>query len=511
MKSNELIAMDKDVVETGFVTAAENVNWVIKDMSVIQPRMFVNLIPRSTYALGSGLVNTIQKFYGDIGDQGGLTFWERIKTSTPATNEAPAFDSCNPPKARLTGHGIARQNYYGWQTALRTPDICINDIKWTTEFKQQVGLIFKHLAEITMQTWENIGREGYMFFNRNLVCSDGSPDASGFTYDPFTSTRITLPSATKIGMINWRWLRWHHQYLSLQNRASASGSVSGLPVWPLIVDPADTDDMIRADSVLREDIRYSKDAHLLIENYMALKTIRGMFALNFDIITPRFNEISNDGTTRTLERVAPFEKVAVYIGERPKISTEYMNAQYGIAHIFLKDTYSMEIPPAGPASAGGGTEFGVIPGLMGKFEWMNIQNETTNRYKEKGHYDARYQAFLKPGDFSGEGINILYKRIVNTPIQLWDFGTEGTGAIANVGVAVKVGTAATYNQVDVTVASFLPCQANGSVTVSYTDDGAKTAVASIADDGKAPTYRLTFATDADWVAKLASSFTLTCV
>jgi hypothetical protein len=440
-----------------------------------------------------------------------LTFWDRIKNSTPATNEFPAYDSCTPKKARLTGHGIARQNYYGWETALRTPDICINDIKWTTEFQQQVGLIFKHLADITIQTWENLGREGYMFFNRNLVCSSGSPDGATFTYDPFTSTRITMDSDIPIGMINWRWLRWHHQYLALQNRGSASGMINGMPIWPLIADPADVDDMIRADSVLREDIRYSNKASILIDNYMALETIRNMFAMNYDIMTPRFDEISNAAGVRTLERVAPFEKIAVNIGTRPKISAAYMNAQYGIAHIYLKDTFSIEVPPAGPASAGGGTSFGIVPGLMGKFEWMNIQTPDDNRYKEKGHYDSRYQGFLKPEDFSGEGINILYKRVVNTPLQLWDYGTEGTGAIANVGVAVKVGTAATYNQVTVTLAELLPCQANASVTVGYTSDGAKTAVASIADDSNAPTYVLTFATDADWVALLASSFTATCV
>jgi len=510
MKSDELFAMDKAVVETGFVNAVENIDWVIRDMSVTQPRMFVNLIPRTAYKLGTGLVHTIQKFYGDIGDMGGLTFWDRIKTSTPATNELPAFDSCVPPQARMTGHGIARQNYYGWQTALRTPDICINDIKWTTEFAQQVELIFKHLAEITIQTWENLGREGYMFFNRNLVCSDGSPDASVFTYDPFTSTQITLPSTTKIGMLNWRWLRWHHQYLSLQNRGSASGMINGLPVWPLIADPADVDDMIRADSVLREDIRYSNKANILIDNYMALETVRNMFAMNYDIMTPRFKEISNNGTTRTLERVAPFEKRVILIGTRPVISTEYMNAQYGVAHIFLKNTFSMEVPPAGPASAGGGTSFGVVPNLMGKFEWMNIQNETDNRYKEKGHYDSRYQAFLKPEDFSGEGINILYKREVNTPLQVWDFGTVADGAVQNVGVAVKVGTDATYDQVDVTLAELLPCQANGSVTVTYGEAYGTSATASIANDGSAPTYRLTFATNADWVALLASAFRVTC-
>jgi hypothetical protein len=413
-------------------------------------------------------------------------------------------------EARLTSHGLRRQTYTGWETALRTPDICVNDIKWTTEFRQQVGLIFKHLGEISLQTWENAGREGYIHFNRKLVVSEGSPDSAEFTYNPFSSTQITIPSAVRIGSLNWKWLKWHHQYLALQNRASASGMINGSPIWPIIVDPSDVDDMVRADSLLREDMRNSSSADLLISNYMALKTIRNMFALNYDMMTPRFNEVTNDGTTRTLERVAPFERIAVNIGTRPKISTAYMNAQYAMAHIYLKDTFSFEVPPT-LASAGGGTEFGVIPGLMGKFEWMNIQTPTDNRYREKGHYDARFQAFLKPGDFSDEGINVLYKRCVNVPL-VGCIDIEGTTATAlqNVGVAVKVGTAATYNQVDVTLAELLPCQANGSVTVTYGAEYGTSATASIASDVDAPTYRLTFASNADWVTALGSAFRVIC-
>lgn len=510
MQSDELVAMDKEVVETGFVTALENVDWVIKDMSVQQPRLFVNLIQRAAYSLGTGLTRTIQKFYGDIGDQGGLTFWNQIKTSTPATNEAAAYDSCKPMQARMTGHGIARQTYTGWETALRTPDICINDIKWTTEFKQQVTLIFKHLAEISMQTWENAGREGYIYFGRKLVCSEGSPDSAEFTYNPFSSTQITLSSAIPIGTLNWQWLEWHHQYLTLQNRGSASGNMSGAPIWPLIVDPADMSRMIRNDADLREDFRNSSKSDILIENYMALKTVKDMFALNYDMLTPRFNEISNDGTTRTLERVPPFEMIPVLIGMRPKISTAYMNAQYGLAHIYLKDTFSFEVPPT-VASAGGGTEFGVIPGLMGKFEWMNIQTPDDNRYREKGHYDARFQAFLKPGDYSEEGITVLYSRCVNVPARvcLDIVGTTVT-AIAGTSAAVKVGDEATYNQVDVTLAELLPCQKSATVTVTYGAEYGTSATASIASDADAPTYRLTFQSNADWAAVLASAYKVIC-
>lgn len=509
MISNEMIPISREVAEQGFLDALENVDWTIRDLSIKQPRRFVNLIKRGPYALGTGTVHTIQRFHGDIGDQAGLTFWSAIRTVQAATNETPAVDPCDPPNARMVGHAFERKNYFGYETALRTPDICLNAIKYTTEFRQQVNLIYKHLSDISMQTWENIGNEAYMHFSRKLVISEGSPDGTTFTYSPFTSTQITLPSTVRIGALNWKWLRWWHLYLSTQNRMSASGFISGLPVWPLIVDPIDVDDMIARDTTMREDMRYGSP-QLLLDNYMALETIRKMYAMDYDIVAPHFNEVSNAGGTRTLERVVPFEYVPTTIGQKPRLSTAYLNAQYGLARIFLKDVFSFEVPPA-ISSLGGGTDFGVVPNLMGSFSWMNIQNETTNRYKETGHFDARYNTWLKPGDFSDEAITILYKRCVGTPLVLCTpAGDEGTGAIANVGAAVKVGTAAEYNQVEVTLASILPCQANGSVTVKYGEGLGTSATASIAADVDAPTYTLTFATNADWAALLASAFTVEC-
>lgn len=509
MLSNEMIPMDREVAEQGFLNAIENVDWVIKDLSVKQPTRFVNLIKRGPYALGTGTVHTIQRFHGHIGDQSGATFWSAIRTVQAATNELPAVDPCDPPNARMIGHAFERKNYYGYETALRTPDICLNAIKYTTEFRQQVSLIYKHLSAISMQTWENIGREAYMHFGRKMVCSSGSPDGATFTYNPFTSTQITVPSTTRIGALNWKWLRWWHLYMSTQNRASASAMISGIPVWPLIVDPVDVDDMAYRDTTMREDMRYGSP-QVLLNNYMALDTIRKMFAMDYDMFSPHFKEVSNAGGTRTLERVNPFAYETTTIGQKPKLSAEYLNAQYGLAIMFLKDVFSFEVPPA-IASLGGGTNFGVVPNLMGTFSWMNIQNETTNRYKETGHYDARYNTWLKPGDFSDEAVVILYKRCVSSPLELCTpVDTEGTGAIANVGAAAKVGTATNHTQVTVKLASILPCQANASVTVKYGAQLGTSATASIASDVDAPTYTLTFATAANWESLLASAFTVEC-
>jgi hypothetical protein len=509
-----LTPVEREVYNQAYIDALEFYEPVILNKSVEQPRVFVNMIPRTAYTLGSGLVRRQDMFYGDIGPQGGLVGWSNIQKSRPAVGEDPGYNSCKQYDAELVEHGFEERYFTGYQRNRRTYDLCINDMKWTARFMEQIGLVYGNLADVTLAEWDNLAREAYIKDARKLVMAGGTFDGTTFTYDPFTSTRITMPNGIQVSALQWDFMRQCHVWLSLQARPSATGMFSGQPAWTMVIDPTDFDDMLHADPVLMTSYNYYRP-QVLLDNYGTVDYFKG-FTLNYDMNMPRFTTVDRTSTTTVIERVPQRIYQDAKVGYKHTVNSAYMNAEYGLGIIYLKDTIELQVPPAGPASPGGGTKFGVIPNLMGQFSWLNIITPKENPFGEIGHYFARMQSFIRPLRWSQESIVFLYKRRIKNPIILTSpGGTPGTGAITGVSSEAVVNltageTAELYSRVKVVLANELPCEAPALVTVGYTDNGAQTVTATIGPDANAPTYTLVFETPGAWATLLGTSFTVTC-
>lgn len=526
--STPLTAQEKDIRNGAYFDALEFIEPVILDKSVEQPRVFVNMIPRSEYALGSGLVQKQELFYGDRGVQGGMTGWQPIQTSRPAgTNGAddPGYDACKQYDAEMVEHGFEERTFTGFFRNRRTYDICINDMKWKLQFAEQIDLVFGNLAQITVGEWDNIGREAYVSRAKKYVMAGGAPESVSFNYDPLTSSSITLAAGTDVSALQWDFLEYFHQWLTLQARPSATGNYSGQPIWSLVIDPKDFNDMIHRDPSLMNTLNFARP-QVLLDNYGSVEYFKG-YALNYDMQTPRYDVSSNDGTTITLKRLDYRIYSSTTHGLKHSVNPAYMNAEFAMGIIFMKDVYELQVPPAGPASPGGGTRFGIQPNLMGTFSWMNIVQQPNNPFGEIGHYFARMQAFIRPLRWDGEAIVFLYRRIVKNPVISVNPGltdpvlnvitginpgvtpTVGTGDILTTSVATKIvgdgETASSYKEVTVTLASILPCSAPDMVNVKYGGAFGTTAVATIVTDNAAPTYTLVFETAADWVTLMGAA------
>lgn len=166
--------------------------------------------------------------------------------------------------------------------------------------------------------------------------------------------------------------------------------------------------------------------------------------------------------------------------------------------IFLNDVYTTLVPPAGPANVGGAS-FGVVPGLMGDFKWLNIQDLEKNMLNENGFYFARYEAFSEPGENHTEPIGFFYRRCVN--IKAGECESDEVGSATAVTVAGLFATQSLASAVDVgekiaidgsdyevlsgelgiTVANDLDVVPTGDVTF---DTGDRAVVKLVSEDGK---------------------------
>lgn len=511
-----------------FLDALEFMDDVIKDRSHKERRLFVDLIRRTSYPLGEGLVRKQHMFHGGLGDQAALTTWRNIQVSRPASGSDPGWDSCRY-ESEIIDYAFETVNYTGYETSRRTRDICLNDIKWKWEFRQQLNLIFGFLSDITLSIWENFARETYLRYaadqNQIYILTDGSPDGTplitpgGMTapYNPFVNDEITITRDLDVSTLDWSFMDWWYQFLSLQVPMGNVGNQDGMPVYGLVIHPKDLDYMIRHNSDIREDFRYHAP-RVLIDQYGSVTSYKG-FSIIPDMRQPRFRVKAGGvgASTLTLERVLPYTTEATTIGSKPHIDPEYVNAEYAMGMIFIKDVFQVRVPPAGPASPGGGTNFGVVPSLMGEFKWLNIQDRCENPLNEKGYYFSRYQAFTQPLENYDEAICFLYKRCPQTEVVLCspcDGGTSGARTITAAEEIIGEGeSAGAVTQVRITLDACLDCEAPAELSVAYAGDGADDAQPVLVQDANAPEYVIAFETAGDWVAGgtiVAGTSTIVC-
>jgi len=494
------------------IRITENFDPVIRKKLHAVPSIYRNIQASGTFKLGEGYVRKVHTFHPGMDDQAGLLRWEAEEGYRAAGTNGQddiGVDPCTY-KAHMLGYGFKTETYSGWRTTRRSPNYCINDFIYEWQFEQQLAMILDSFGDTGMQIWENFGREMYMnFANKFVATSSLSP--VNFTYDPFTSTQIVVPAGTQISTLTPKHLDAMHQMLGLQARDGALAIDSDMPVFGLVMHPYDWDDVIDRNEKLR-DAYLQAAPDILIDGIGKVKKFRG-YGMTFDLQAPRAKVVSqNAAGDLVLERVVPFKEEAVTQGSRWEPDREYLNAEYALVNIILKNVYEKQIPPTAPGRVGKAS-FGTTPSNDGELRWINIPDKETNILEEKGFFFSRFKAFAKPMENSEYAVTMLVKRCPQTPVVLCDPASDATAGAKTVSAAVAIDPEGTksYYQVEVTLsdADGIACEAVSALTVTFVDASVATAI--IADDSNAPTkYVITFATAADWVAYGDGIASVTC-
>lgn len=489
--------------------ALEFMDTKIENLTVRAPTMWMNLFRRGAMPLGQGLVRKMNRFYGDVGDQAGLTNWHPIQVSTPGGGGKPAIDACSY-QADLIDSALETIDFTGFGTNKRTEDICNRNIRWTWEFEQQVRLRVEDMANVSVSVWENHARERTLKFagenSRIFLLTNGSPSGTPLStnYNPFTTTDIVIPRNVDISRLSWSFLEWWHQFFALQCPTGRVAGTTDDPIFGLVTSQFDFTDMIHRDEDLREDLRYASPS-VLIDQYASVKQFKG-YGLMWDKALPRYNVKAGGtgATTLTLERVLPFVQQATTEGSKWVLNEDYLNAEYAMGIIFLREMFDVLVPPPGPANIGG-MKFGAVPSLNGEFHLINIPDRQTNLLGETAFYFARFEAFAKPLANARFATAFLYKRCPQTKVEVCapcEASGEGTWVtILSAEAVVGDGeSASAYTRVRITLSKCLPCESPAEIQLDYDGTGGAEAVDLVLVDGSnAPEYVLGFETAAQWV------------
>lgn len=265
------------------------------------------------------------------------------------------------------------------QTAIESPPICVNDLRFSFRRKDQLSNIFRILTENTSWAWQTRYRDEYIRLSSNKVLANSSM-TSGTTDFPAAepTSKLVQPILEKIRM---RLIRDGAGNDPL-------GRENGTPVFGLVCSSETSYDIIRNLSADREDYRYSSRVNDLLAPLGVERTYKGFYHL-IDDFMPRY---SYSGGVYT--EIPPYVKQTVGGVTEWVVNPAYELAQYEVSIVFHKDVFHSVIP-APITSPGGSTAFDPVS-YRGEFKWLNIRDKDENPDGTIGYFRGVLSAGSKP-------------------------------------------------------------------------------------------------------------------
>ena len=312
----------------------------------------------------------------------------------PITNDGDNGGNCVPTALQVK-FGQSLVSYNLVQTALESPDICVNDLRFPVYRKQQLANIMQILTENTSYLWIERFRDEYIRLAGNKTVANiagGLVTTNGATFPVGTGVKapdsqLTLP------MLKRAYMRMIRDGAGTSTHG-AIGRENGRPVFTLILSSEASENLILLNAELRQDVRWSTKVADLLSPLGVERSYQGFYHL-IDDFAPRYNATingSNDVTAYT--RVYPYIASAATKGKKLEINPAYETATYEDVIIFHPDVFVSMVPKP-ITSPGGGTSFDPV-NYRGDFHWQNIRDRVTNPDGTIGYFRGVFQSGSKP-------------------------------------------------------------------------------------------------------------------
>ncbi len=296
--------------------------------------------------------------------------------------------NCLPPKQTINFAQTLR-TYNLAQTALESPKLCLNDLRFPWQVKEQLGAIMDILAENVKYAWESRYRNEYFrLCGHKVVAKAGLPENTTTNVDPNsnTVTASLFPNQAATTQLTASILQRYAGKMIRDGAGMKSLSKNqGQPVFGLICSPEVSERLILDNSDIRQDYRWiDGQAKELLAPLGVDRSYKNFFHI-LDWQSPRYDWINGSGYIRR-----PFyASTAASYGNKSDINPDYETAAYEVSFIFHQDVMESMIPK--PISApGGNTKFNPQK-YRGDFNWLNILNKDDNPDGTIGFFRSVFQ------------------------------------------------------------------------------------------------------------------------
>lgn len=307
---------------------------------------------------------------------------------TQVIGATPSGSNTGPGTCAVAGNdlGFAQtlRTYNLQQAAINSPDICLNDLRFPVRRQEQLRNIMAVLSENTQYAWENRYRDEYARLANYRVNANQTEllAASGQVQGSFSTSNLPTSRLTQ-GI-----LRYFYSRLIRDGAAqNAYGKENGAPVFLLITSPEASDDLIKLNADIRQDLRYAKPSEL-IQPLGVERSYAGFYHL-VDTMTPRYDFVGGAFVRRN-----PYATDAsASKGTRFIPNPAYFTAEYEDSIIFHPDVFTSLV--AKPISTTGGMAFDP-QSYRGDFRWRNIPSRDCNPDGTIGFFRAIFSSGSKP-------------------------------------------------------------------------------------------------------------------
>lgn len=332
-------------------------------------------------------INLVKKgqWPDEMGEQISVLMYERSLPATSPTWETVTFNdgtgnNCVP-NAEVVEFAQTLRNYNLQQTALQSPNICVNDLRFTFKRRKQLENCFSILSQNTGWLWQERHRDEYVRLSEHkMIAKDGLPESDTAFPSQLPTSRLTAGILKRI-----------YQKLIRDGAARDGGSVdtvNGRPQFIAVMSPEMDQLIVEEDLKIREDFRYSNRVAELLQPFGVDRPYKGFYHL-IDDFPPRYN-----WTGAAWSRIDPYVAVATDKGNKYEINPAYETATYEDTIIFLPSVLRCLMPKP-ITTPGGNTRFDPQK-YQGDWGWRNILDRVENPDGTWGYFRGIFSCGTEP-------------------------------------------------------------------------------------------------------------------
>lgn len=283
------------------------------------------------------------------------------------------------PEAEVVNFAQTLRTYNLQQTAIESPKICVNDLRFTMKRKEQLSNIFRILTENTSYAWIERRRDEYTRLAEHKVIA-----TAALPEDDAAFPLVVPTSRLTQGMLD----RVYQKLIRDGAGNNPFGRENNRPQFAIITSSESSRSVVRDNADIRADYRWSTKANDLLSPLGVEYSYSGYFHM-IDDFSPRWDFVNGEWVRRY-----PYAPVATTQGNKWDINPLYEAAAYEDTIVFHMDVME-ELVPAPISSPGGNTSFDPVK-YSGEWKWLNIQTPDTNPDKTIGYFRGILSSGSKP-------------------------------------------------------------------------------------------------------------------
>jgi len=337
------------------------------------------------------------------------------------------------------------RSYNLTHTALESPKLSVNDLRFSLKRKEQLSNIFAILQENTSYAWQDRFRDEYSRIAQNKVNAvlDGNGKLVQNTNEGSVFSSVVPTGILTQGILD-------RVYMKLIRDGGGNNPLdreNARPVFGAIVSSETSRNLILANPDIRQDYRYSSSKNNELLAPLGIERSYGGFFHMVDDWLPRHDAYATTAASAAVAQVtiasasaatlkagiqvsgtgvpvgttvvsvssgvvtlsaavtvasgakvyfrrAPYAAYATTQGTKWDIDALYENAEFEDSIVFHQEVFCNLVPKP-LTSAGSNVTFDAV-NYMGDFKWLNIQNAQDNPDKTIGYFRAILSSGSKP-------------------------------------------------------------------------------------------------------------------